>query len=59
MQERFRLLADEALRTQGEAFSKANVERLEATLTPLKEHVGILKKNCAKSIKKLSKTVRV
>ncbi|WP_273689853.1 DNA recombination protein RmuC [Ketogulonicigenium vulgare] len=44
MQERFRLLADEALRTQGEAFSKANVERLEATLTPLKEHVGHFEK---------------
>lgn len=44
MQERFRQLADEALKTQGEAFSKANVEKLEATLTPLKEHVGHFEK---------------
>ncbi|MDR5655247.1 DNA recombination protein RmuC [Ruixingdingia sedimenti] len=44
MQERFRQLADEALKTQGEAFSKANVERLEATLSPLKEHVGHFEK---------------
>ncbi|ARO13868.1 DNA recombination protein rmuC-like protein [Ketogulonicigenium robustum] len=44
MQERFRLLADEALRTQGETFSKVNTERLEATLSPLKEHVGHFEK---------------
>lgn len=44
MQDRFRQLADEALRTQGEAFSKANVEKLEATLNPLKEHVGHFEK---------------
>lgn len=44
MQERFRQLADEALRTQGEAFSKANIQKLEATLTPLKEHVGHFEK---------------
>lgn len=44
MQDRFRQMADEALKTQGEAFSKANVERLEATLTPLKEHVGHFEK---------------
>ena len=44
MQERFRQLASEALTTQGEAFSKANIEKLEATLTPLKEHVGHFEK---------------
>jgi DNA recombination protein RmuC len=44
MQERFRQLADEALKTQGETFSKANVEKLEATLSPLKEHVGHFEK---------------
>ena len=44
MQERFRQLADEALRTQGDAFSKANIQKLEATLTPLKEHVGHFEK---------------
>lgn len=40
MQERFRQLADEALRSQGEAFGRSQAERLEATLTPLREHVG-------------------
>ncbi len=44
MQERFRQLADEALKTQGDAFSKANIQKLEATLTPLKEHVGHFEK---------------
>lgn len=44
MQERFRQLADEALRTQGEAFGKANAERLDATLAPLREHVGHFEK---------------
>lgn len=44
MQERFRQLAGEALKVQGEAFGKANAERLEATLTPLKEHVGHFEK---------------
>ncbi len=44
MQERFRQIADEALKTQGDAFSKANIEKLEATLTPLKEHVGHFEK---------------
>ncbi len=40
MEARFRDLAHEALRAQGEALSKANLEKLEATLAPLKEHVG-------------------
>jgi DNA recombination protein RmuC len=40
MQQKFKQLADDALKSQGETFSKANIEKLEATLTPLKEHVG-------------------
>lgn len=44
MQERFRQLADDALRAQGETFSKDNILKLEATLTPLKEHVGHFEK---------------
>lgn len=44
MQERFRQLADDALRAQGETFSKENILKLEATLTPLKEHVGHFEK---------------
>lgn len=44
MSARFRDLADSALRVQGEAFSKANLEKLDATLTPLKEHVGHFEK---------------
>ncbi|WP_254871579.1 DNA recombination protein RmuC [Pseudooceanicola sp. HF7] len=41
---KFRELAAEALKVQGEQFSKVNVERLQATLTPLKEHVGHFEK---------------
>ena len=37
-------LAENALKAQGESFSKANIEKLEATLTPLKEHVGHFEK---------------
>ena len=44
MQAKFRELADAALKTQGEAFSTASFARLEATLTPLKEHVGHFEK---------------
>lgn len=40
MEAKFGELAREALKVQGEAFSKTNLERLTATLTPLKEHVG-------------------
>lgn len=40
MEAKFGELAREALKVQGEAFSLANIERLTATLTPLKEHVG-------------------
>lgn len=40
MEAKFGELAREALKIQGEAFSKTNIERLTATLTPLKEHVG-------------------
>lgn len=40
MEAKFGELAREALKIQGEAFSQANLERLNATLTPLKEHVG-------------------
>lgn len=40
MEARFGELAREALKIQGEAFSATNLERLNATLTPLKEHVG-------------------
>ncbi len=44
MQAKFRELADAALKTQSEAFSTASFARLEATLTPLKEHVGHFEK---------------
>lgn len=44
MQAKFKELADDALKTQGDSFSKANLEKLEATLTPLKEHVGHFEK---------------
>ena len=40
MEAKFKELATEALMLQGEQFSKTNIERLQATLTPLKEHVG-------------------
>lgn len=44
MQAKFKELAAEALTLQGEQFSKANIEKLQATLTPLKEHVGHFEK---------------
>jgi DNA recombination protein RmuC len=44
MEAKFKDLAEKALKTQGETFSKANIEKLEATLTPLKEHVGHFEK---------------
>ncbi len=44
METKFRELSNEVLRVQGEAFSKSNLEKLEATLTPLKEHVGHFEK---------------
>ena len=40
MESKFRDLAQEALQVQGAAFAKSNLEKLNATLTPLKEHVG-------------------
>lgn len=44
MESKFRELAQDALKVQGEEFSKANVEKLSATLAPLKEHVGLFEK---------------
>ena len=44
MQLKFKQLADESLKSQGEAFSRLNIEKLEATLNPLKEHVGHFEK---------------
>lgn len=44
MEMQFKELAENALKAQGESFSKANIEKLEATLTPLKEHVGHFEK---------------
>ena len=44
MEVQFKELAENALKTQGESFSKANIEKLEATLTPRKEHVGHFEK---------------
>ena len=44
MEIQFKELAENALKVQGESFSKANIEKLEATLTPLKEHVGHFEK---------------
>jgi DNA recombination protein RmuC len=44
MEIKFKELAQQALKAQGESFSKTNIEKLEATLTPLKEHVGHFEK---------------
>ena len=44
MESKFKELANEALQLQGESFSKSNIEKLEATLLPLKEHVGHFEK---------------
>lgn len=44
METKFRELAAEALKVQGEQFSKVNLERLDVALTPLKEHVGHFEK---------------
>ena len=44
MESKFKELASEALQLQGESFSKSNIEKLEATLLPLKEHVGHFEK---------------
>lgn len=44
MQTKFKNYAEEALKRQSETFSKTNIEKLEATLTPLKEHVGHFEK---------------
>ena len=44
MESKFRELAQDALKVQGEEFSKANLEKLSATLAPLKEHVGLFEK---------------
>ena len=40
MQAKFRELAQESVRTQGEALGKAHQEKLEAMLKPLRENVG-------------------
>lgn len=40
MESKFRELAQEALKTQGEAFAKSNIEKLDATLKPLTKDVG-------------------
>ena len=45
MQIKFKQLADEALKVQGENLSKANMEKLDAALTPLKEHMGHFEKS--------------
>ncbi|MCY4209165.1 MAG: DNA recombination protein RmuC [Roseovarius sp.] len=42
MELKFRDMARDALKTQGEEFSKANLEKLDKSLAPLKEHVGHL-----------------
>ena len=39
MTDRFRALADETLRTQGESFGRTNRERIDALLTPVREQV--------------------
>ncbi len=44
MQAKFGEMASEALKLQGERFSKSSLEKLEAALTPLKEHVGHFEK---------------
>ena len=44
MESKFRELAQDALKIQGEEFSKSNLEKLSATLAPLKEHVGLFEK---------------
>jgi DNA recombination protein RmuC len=44
MQVQFQSMAQEALKQQGESFSKTNLERLEAVLSPLREHVGHFEK---------------
>ena len=44
METQFKELAENALKVQGESFSQANIEKLEATFTPLKEHVGHFEK---------------
>ncbi len=44
MEAKFKALAAEALKVQGEQFSKVNLERLNVALTPLKEHVGHFEK---------------
>jgi len=40
MEDRFKALADEAMRQNGADLAKTSRERLEAALNPLKEHVG-------------------
>lgn len=44
MELKFKQLAEDALKVQGEQFSKSNLEKLQATLMPLKEHVGHFEK---------------
>ena len=39
MTDRFKALADETLRVQGESFGRSNRERIEALLTPVREQV--------------------
>lgn len=40
MEARFQELARQALTVQGEEFSRINLEKMQAALTPLREHVG-------------------
>ena len=44
MEDKFGELARIALKEQGEEFSKANIEKITATLQPYKEHVGFIEK---------------
>ncbi len=40
MEAKFREVTQESLKTQGETITKTNLEKIEAALKPLKEHVG-------------------
>ena len=55
MQERFKQLSGEVLKTQGDLFGKVTVERLESTLIPLREHVGHFEKGLREMYQQTSK----
>lgn len=40
MESKFKEVTQESLKTQGESMTKTNLEKIEAALKPLKEHVG-------------------